>query len=176
MNKLLVSALVSMGLAAAAPSLLLAQSAEPTAIEVAQAQPGAQPQHRQRAFSMPSERVEARLAYIRTALKITDAQQPQWNAFADTLRKQASAMDKQVEAWRAQMGQRTKGQQPNAIARLERQQQLHAAAVTRLNERLAVQRPLYAALTDAQKQVADEVLAPRHGQRRFHQGGRHRMA
>jgi len=81
-----------MGLAAAAPSLLLAQSAEPTAIEVAQAQP----QHRQRAFSMPSERVEARLAYIRTALKITDAQQPRWSAFADTLRKQASAMDKQV--------------------------------------------------------------------------------
>ena len=31
-----------------------------------------------RAFAKPSERVEARLAYICTALKITDAQQAQW--------------------------------------------------------------------------------------------------
>jgi hypothetical protein len=31
------------------------------------------------------KRIEARLAYLRTALKITDAQQPQWNANADVL-------------------------------------------------------------------------------------------
>ncbi len=176
MNKLLVSALVSIGLTAAAAPLVMAQTANPPATAGSRMQEGARHQHHQRAFSMPSERVEARLAYIKTALKITDAQQPQWNAFAETLRKQAGARDKQVEAWRGQMAQRTERQQPNAIARLERQQQLHAAAVTRLNERLAVQKPLYAALTDQQKQVADQVLTPRHGQGRFNQRGRHRMA
>jgi hypothetical protein len=95
-----------------------------------------------RAFSLPSERVEARLAYIKTALKITDAQQPQWNVFADTLRKQAAEGDKRMQAWRAQAGQRTERQRPTAIARIEREQQRHAAAVVRLNELFAVEKPL----------------------------------
>ena len=173
MNKLLASTLVSLGLIAAAPSLVSAQNAEQIAAADAQTQPAPRQQDQRRAFSMPSERVEARLAYIRTALKITDAQQPQWNAFADTLRKQASALDKQFESRRAQMAQGTQRQRPNAIEQLERRQQLHTAALTSLNERLAVQKPLYAALSEEQKQIADQLLAPRHG--RFHHRGRHRM-
>jgi len=164
MNKLLASTLVSIGLTTAAASLVMAQTAAPPA-PGAQTQQGARHQHQPRAFSMPGERIEARLAYIKTALKITDAQQAQWNAFADTLRKQASARDKQIQARRGQMKQRTERQRPNAIAQLERRQQLHTAMLASLNERLAVQKPLYAALTDEQKQVADRVLAPRHGQR-----------
>src|SRR4051794_870953 len=54
---------------------------------------GAQRQAPGRRFTMPSERVEARLAYARTALKITDSQQSQWDNFANVLRKHARAMD-----------------------------------------------------------------------------------
>ena len=54
------------------------------------------------AFTKPSERIEARLAYIRTALKITDAQQAQWNAFAETLRNQARSADQRMQEFRAQ--------------------------------------------------------------------------
>jgi hypothetical protein len=68
---------------------------------------------------------------------------------------------------RAQFAERKPHERPNAIARMERQQQRHADALTRLNELLAVERPLYAALTPEQKQIADEVLAPRGG----HHGG-----
>ena len=42
------------------------------------------------------------LAYIRTALKITDAQQAQWNAFAETLRNQARGADQRMQEFRAQ--------------------------------------------------------------------------
>ena len=175
MNKLLASALVSVGLAAVAASPLMAQTPNAATKPAAQTQPHARHQHQPRAFSKPGERTEARLAYIKTALKITDAQQPQWNAFADTLRKQAAARDKQMQSWRDNMTKRADRQRPTAIERLERQQQHFAAAAVQLNERLAVQKPLYAALTTEQKQVADEVLAPRgkHGKSRHR--GMHRM-
>ncbi len=164
MNKRLISSLVSIGLSAAAISVASAQNVAPPAAGE-QARHGARHEHAKRAFSLPSERVEARLAYIKTALKVTDGQQPQWDAFANTLRKQAADRDTRIKAMRAKFADGKPRERPNAIARMERQQQRHAAALTRLNERLAVQRPLYAALTVEQKQVADQVLAPR-GERR----------
>ncbi|ORE90722.1 Spy/CpxP family protein refolding chaperone [Aurantimonas sp. 22II-16-19i] len=36
-------------------------------------------------------RVDGRLAFIRTELKITDAQMPAWNAFAEAVRSAAQA-------------------------------------------------------------------------------------
>ena len=119
--------------------------------------------------------MEARLAYIRTALKITDAQQAQWNAFAETLRNQARAADQRMQEFRAQREQGATHERPNAIARLEREQQRHAESATRINERLAVQRPLYAALSTEQKAIADEVLAPRRHGGHFGRGGSHRV-
>jgi hypothetical protein len=173
MNKLIASTLVSIGLTAAT-ALAMAQPVTPPATDHAQARHGMQRFEGKRAFSLPSERVEARLAYIKTALKITDAQQPQWNAFADTLRKQAAEGDKRMQAWRGQAGHRGERQRPTAIARIEREQQHHAAAVVRLNELLAVEKPLYAALTADQKPVADELLAPRGHRGMFRHGGMQR--
>src|SRR3954467_14413437 len=59
------------------------------------------PEGERRAFMLPSQRVEARLAYARTALKITDAQQPQWENFANVLRKQARERDQRMQQFRA---------------------------------------------------------------------------
>ncbi len=123
--------------------------------------------HEKRPFSRPTERVEARLAYMKTALKITDAQQPQWDAFANMLRKQSAEREKRMGEWRARMAQSSEQREhrrPTAIERMEREQQFHAAAIRKLNEQLEVERPLYAALTGEQKQVADELLVS-HGHR-----------
>ena len=108
-------------------------------------------------------------------MKITDAQQVQWNAYADTLRRQAAARDKQFQERRASMAQRTAHTPVNAIERLERQQQRLAAAAQMLGERLTVQKPLYAALTTEQKQVADRMFAPRGGHGKSRHRGPHRM-
>jgi chromosome segregation ATPase len=168
MNKLIRSTLVAAGLAAAAP-LAFAQSTGdgPQPRHHAQRQ-----QHEPRAFSLPSERIEARLAYLKTALKITEAQQPQWETFAKTLRKHAQDMDQRITARRAQMAQGQRDSRPTAIERLERRQARLAAAAARLNDMLVAATPLYAALTPEQQKVADEVLAaPRRGMRHGHRRG-----
>lgn len=165
MNKRMMSALVAAGFVTAVP-LGMAQSAGPV--------PGAtQGQHQRfhhgkQAFSLPGERVEARLAYIRTALKITDAQQTQWDNFAGVMRKQAKEADTRIQEHRAKMVAGTERKRPNAIERLERQQAFMATASARIGERLTVQKPLYAALSPEQQQIADKVLAGHDGKR----GGR----
>ena len=42
-------------------------------------------------MGMPFEHVEGRIAFLKAELKITDAQKPQWDAFADALRANAKA-------------------------------------------------------------------------------------
>ncbi|MEP6609525.1 MAG: Spy/CpxP family protein refolding chaperone [Burkholderiaceae bacterium] len=137
--------------------------------------PGMRQHDGNRAFTKPSERVEARLAYMRTALKITDAQQAQWNAFAETLRNQARSADQRAQQFRAQREQDAR-ERPSAIARLEHEQQRHAASATRINELLAVERPLYLTLSAEQKAIADELLAPRRHGGHFGRGGSHRLS
>ena len=172
MRKSIISTLVTLSLAAAAVPLAVAQSAAPSAAPQ-------RPAHAQSAFK-PSERVEARLAYVKTALKITDAQAPQWNAYANVVRKHAQQADQRMQERRTRMAQGAERKRPTAIERLERRQQFLTVAATRAGERLAVQKPLYAALSAEQQRVADEVFAPRghRGQRggRHHGGGRHGRA
>ncbi len=139
-----------------------------------------------RGFSKPSERVEARLAYQKTALKITDAQLSQWNAYAEQARKSARDMDQRMadmQQRRSEMHQPGKpaqpGQHPGAIEQLEQRQSMHAQAIRHINEQLAVQKPLYAALSAEQQKVADAVLGHggRHGMKGMHgQRGMHGMA
>jgi len=171
MRKSIISTLVTLSLAAAAVPLAVAQSAAPSA---------APQRHAQSAFRLPSERVEARLAYVKTALKITDAQAPQWNAYANVVRKHAQQADQRMQERRARMAQGAERKRTTAIERLERRQQFLTTALARSSERLTVQKPLYAALSAEQQRVADEVFAPRghRGQRggRHHGGGRHGRA
>jgi protein CpxP len=163
MRKSIISTLVALSLAAAVVPLAVAQSAAPSA---------APQRHAQHAFRLPSERVEARLAYTKTALKITAAQAPQWDAYANVVRKHAQQADQRFQERRARMAEAKGGERkrPTAIERLERRQQFMKVALERSNERLAVQKPLYAALSPEQKQVADEMFAPRF-KRGHHRGG-----
>ena len=162
MRKSIISTLVTLSLAAAAVPLAVAQSATPSAAPQ-------RPAHAQHASRLPSERVEARLAYVKTALKITDAQAPQWDAYANMVRKQAQQADQRMQERRARMAQGAERKRPTAIERLERRQQSLATAAARSGELLAVQKPLFAALSPEQQRVADEVFAPRF--KRGHHGG-----
>jgi periplasmic protein CpxP/Spy len=158
MNRLLGTTLASAFLAASAASLAVAQTAPNPASAPAA---NAAHQHADRPFSRPTERVEARLAYERTALKITDAQQPQWDAYANLVRKSAQDLEQRMQSRRSGEPGRPWHQRPTAIERLERAQAVHAEAVTRINQFLAVEKPLYAALAPEQQKVADVVLNPR---------------
>ena len=170
MRKTIIGTLVTLSLAAAVP-LAVAQSATPSAAPLAA--------HAQHAFRMPSERSEARLAYVKTALKITDAQASQWDAYANVVRKQAQFADQRMQEHRARIEQAKAAggerKRPTAIERLERRQQFLTTAAARSGELLAVQKPLYAALSPEQQRVADELFAPR-GHRGSHRGMRHGRA
>lgn len=157
MNKLLGASLVSVFIAATTASAAFAQTSP-----IATAPSASRPAHRfmERPFSRPTERVEARLAYEKTALKITDAQQSQWDAYATFARKNAQEMEQRFKSMRSDKQVHQKHQWPNAVERLERAQSFLANAVTRLNDLLAVEKPLYAALSPEQQKVADVVLNP----------------
>jgi hypothetical protein len=131
-----------------------------------------------RAFRSATERVEARLAYIHTALKITDAQQTQWESFANVLRKHASEIDARIQQFRAQGGQRPNAGGISAIERLERVQKRTAERYHRLGEVITAAKPLYDVLSPEQKQAADAMLARsgRGGHRHDHRGGHYRGA
>ena len=149
-------------------SLIAAALAGSAGLAVAQGQ--AQGRHEPHAFSRPTERVEARLAYVKTALKITDAQQAQWNAFADSERRLAAEREKTLGEWREKMAQRRQEQaqgqgeraRPGAIERLAFAEKMHQAAAARIDAQLAAIKPLYASLSAEQKKVADAVLVPQH--------------
>jgi len=145
MNKLALSAtILAAGIATAAPAW--AQSTTT----------GASPEaaHGRWARHMPGERIEARLAYAKTALKITPAQEAQWNALADVLKRQATAMSQQ----HAQRRAAHQDQPVSAVERLTQRQAMMAEAATRMNEVLEAAKPLYAVLSDEQKKEADALL------------------
>ena len=158
MKALVGNTLVSVCLAAITASMAVAQ----TAPGLTPPPPGHAHEFAHRPFSRPTERVEARLAYLKTALKITDAQQSQWDAYANLVRENAKDREQRVQSRHSAGHAGGPGhphhQQPNAIERMERAQAFHAEAVTRINQLLAVQKPLYAALSPEQQKVADVLL------------------
>ena len=100
---------------------------------------------------MAPEHVEGRIAFLRTELKVTDAQQPLWEAVAAALRENARADAGTMQQPMADQGL------PGSLERRERQLAARLEAVQRL--RTAVE-PFYAALDDTQKAAADSLLAP----------------
>ncbi len=114
----------------------------------------------ERTFPMPGEMVEARLAFARTALKITDAQAAQWNAVADVIRRHAKEMDAKIAEMRARReAEPARGPDAfNPIDRMERHRKTMTERATELGELIAAAKPLYATLSDEQKQVADRLL------------------
>jgi hypothetical protein len=120
----------------------------------------------ERAFPLPSERVEARLAYIKTALKITDAQTKEWNAVADVLRQQAKAHDAAIQEMQSH-----RDDNATIIDRMEFHQKMLAARASELSDLLAAAKPLYASLSPEQKKTADSLMGGgRFGGPGFHHG------
>jgi len=108
-----------------------------------------------RMMEMMASHAEGRLAFLKTELKITDAQSAQWNAFAEAVRANAKGM-KDMHA--AMMAQRTTSTTlPERLATHEKMLSAHLDAARRLG---AAARPLYAAFTDEQKKTADEIMIP----------------
>lgn len=108
------------------------------------------------------DRVEGRVAFLHTELKITDAQTIAWNAFADALRANAKRLG---EIRSSMMSQPSAGQQ-QARTLAERLDLHERWLLARLEGTRAIKSAftnLYGTFSEEQKKTADEILAPHMG-------------
>ena len=96
--------------------------------------------------------VEGRLAFLKTELKITDAQLPLWDAVADVIRANARSMGSMAEGM---MGSTQTAALPDRLAAREKMMSAHLEVLRKFKAAID---PLYAAFSDEQKKTADELL------------------
>jgi hypothetical protein len=96
--------------------------------------------------------MEARLAYIKADLEITDAQTAAWNAYADAVRAHYGAMASSREAMLKAM------QSGKTLERMDARIQATQAKLDSLKNLKPATEELFKVLTDEQKKKADQLL------------------
>ena len=144
------------------PALLLAAAVGGTGaitlpMQPAQAQAAAPAtQQPQRPPRPPrASHIEGRIAYLKAELKITPAQEAQFEKVAQALRQNS-------EERRQAFGQPRpdRSAPPSALQRLEMQARFSALRAQHADRFLAAFRPLYDSFSPDQKKAADELMAP----------------
>jgi len=102
--------------------------------------------------AMMARHVEGRIAFLKTELKITDAQQKLWTAVADAMRANATSMGGMPH------GMAMKGSAATLPDRLASRETAMAAHLEQLRKLKAAIEPLYAAFDSDQKKTADELM------------------
>jgi hypothetical protein len=113
----------------------------------------------------PTQHIEGRLAFLKTELKVTDAQMPQWNTFADAARANA----KRVADLRSTMmtggvmgpGMMMSGEAGPGMTvpeRLDRAEKFLDAHLEMLRAMKGPMDQLYASLSEEQKRTADQLM------------------
>jgi len=106
------------------------------------------------------DHVEGRIAFLRTELKITEAQTSAWNVFADALRTNAKKLG---EARGSMMRGAGQPQAPSMTERLDLQEKWLLARLESTRTIKSAVAGLYGTLSDDQKKTANELLAPHMG-------------
>jgi hypothetical protein len=101
---------------------------------------------------MPADHVEDRIAHRKGELAITDAQLPQWNAFAAVLRANAKTMQDGM-AHMAKAGMPT-----TAPARGDAMVQMMATRLEGMKAVVRADKALYAVLSVEQRKTADQTM------------------
>ena len=103
------------------------------------------------------EHIDGQLAYLKTELKITEEQTPQWNVFAAAFRA-----DKEKNARLCKSTENEQARSMMMSASLPESLEMMAVRLAARLESLrameAAIRPLYAILNQAQKKTADEIM------------------
>jgi hypothetical protein len=124
-----------------------AQSARPPAAVVATGEAA-------KGAASSQAKVEMHINDLHARLKISAPEEAQWNAVASAMRQSASDLDAAIDK-RQSMGDKASAiDDLNAYAAIA---QSHADGVKKLVDVFA---PLYAAMSDPQKKLADEVFMP----------------
>lgn len=98
--------------------------------------------------------IEGRLAFLKAELKITPEQESLWNDYAASVRDNAQAMTTRCASMMSEGGKN----ETNLPDRLDAHEQFMAAQLDALRATSKALKPLYAALSDTQKQVANQLI------------------
>lgn len=98
--------------------------------------------------------IEGRLAFLKAEIKITPEQESLWNDYATAVRANAQTMTTRCASMTSQAGVK----EASLPDRLDVREQFLAAQLDALRATSKALKPLYAALSDAQKQVADQLI------------------
>jgi protein CpxP len=130
-----------------------AAGADPGQFQLAQAKSAPQRSPAKAPEAAPAQGggIDAQIADLQKKLRITPAQQPQFDAFAQVMRQNAQQMD-------AVMGQQGQNRNRNAVEDLRASAQLAEAEVEGMKRLLPALQALYDSLADQQKRLADSVL------------------
>jgi periplasmic protein CpxP/Spy len=101
---------------------------------------------------LPGQLVDGRIAFLKTELKITPDQEAQWQQVAAAMRQNADALDQAITNARGRYGN------TNAVERMEIQGQFDKVRADNSARLLAAFKPLYASLSPAQQQMANELM------------------
>ena len=105
---------------------------------------------------LPGQLVDGRIAFLKAELKITPAQEAQWQQVATAMRENATALDQTITNARQSRGS------IDAVQRLELRGQFAKVRADNDARLLTVFRPLYASLSPEQKQVANQLETAHH--------------
>jgi hypothetical protein len=101
----------------------------------------------------PKAMVEGRLAYIKTALGITDEQAAAWNSYADASRANSQSMQE------TRKGMHEKMQNGSALDRMQSRIAMMEARLDALKKIQPATEALYKTLTPEQQKKADHLLS-----------------
>ena len=97
------------------------------------------------------QRVEDRIKYLHTQLKITSAQEAQWNAFADVMRSNGETMGKLFE-------QRHASANASALDDMKQYAEITQAHADGTKKLVDAFEPLYNSFSPEQKKLADDTF------------------
>ena len=105
---------------------------------------------------MPGQFVDGRIAFLKAELKITPAQETQWQQVEAAMRENAKTLDQTITNARQNRGNM------DAVQRLESREQFARVRVSNDARLLAAFKPLYASLSPEQQQMASQLVGAHH--------------
>jgi len=109
------------------------------------------------------ERVENRIKQLHTQLRITSAEEPQWNQFAEVMRQNARDIDQAI------LNRTQQFETMDAVQNMQSYEQLAEQHAQHVQKLVVAFENLYGAMPEQQKQLADQVFranVQQHDQRR----------
>ena len=147
-----------------AAALFIGVAAVGLAPALAQAAPGPanstaapnEERHHAMGRMMPGQFVDGRIAFLKAELKITSAQETQWQQVEAAMRENSKALDQTIT------NARQNRSSIDAVQRLELREQFAKVRADSDARLLAAFKPLYTSLSPEQQQMANRLIGDRH--------------